>query len=356
MEASALARPSRISLRLGFRRVIMRTLLLLAIVGAGLVLYEIGLRVYYRQPLVERYFRPLENSAGYGLQQSQQYRYLHNGRPVVVSTDELGRRVVPGAPAEAPMTLWVIGDSQVFGWGLSDSESIPARLQERLGDDWRVVNLGVPGYGPFQYAETLRKVPEHDPAVVIQTEANDFQDAYVFKPQMLSRCGYLVSRSWLGEKIPCFLLSSYALVKITELRVRLAGRLPVPSGYSPAGQAAARVLRYRIDNLYAPIIETRHGPVIFAAIPWDAAIDPARLSNYQPALPSAQRFVELPDQCGLERRFFEHHTGAELFQARDSHLSPLGAELVADRLVSAVVASTAEQARQDGSRLNLAHD
>jgi hypothetical protein len=63
--------------------------------------------------------------------------------------------------------VFVIGDSQVFGWGLADAETIPARSQARVGPRCRFVNLGVPGYGPFAYADALRKLPEGASALVV---------------------------------------------------------------------------------------------------------------------------------------------------------------------------------------------
>src|ERR1044072_3534141 len=79
------------------------SILLLLLIVVGMLLLESALRLYYRRPLVARFFRPMENSAGYGLQESQQYEYLHNGRRVMVSTDPKGRRLVPNAPSDAPV-------------------------------------------------------------------------------------------------------------------------------------------------------------------------------------------------------------------------------------------------------------
>jgi hypothetical protein len=340
MQAIAKAQRKRANWRIWLSRLSRAGIILVALLTLGTLTFEAGLRLYYRLPAVERYFAPAENSAGYGLRASQQYEYLHNGRRVTVTTDADGRRVVPNAPAQAQRTLYVIGDSQVFGWGLSDDESIPARLQRQLGEGWHVINLGVPGYGPFQYAEQLAKVPNDGLALVILTETNDFQDSFFYRPPLISRCGYLVTRSWLGERMPCFLLSSYALAKFAELRVRLAGNLPVPLGYSPNGQSAAKVLQYRIENLFRGAAGSKRGHVIFASIPWDAAVDAGRLLNYEPALSEARRFVELPDDCKIEREFQQHPNPGELFQKNDSHLSPAGAELMAEKLAPAILSAS----------------
>jgi hypothetical protein len=322
-----LPRPLRIALGL-----LIGCLLLLL---AGLM-FEILLRLYYRRPIVERYFNAASNTAGYGLQSSLRYEYLHNGKLVTVSTDSQGRRIVPGDSAQAARTVYVIGDSQVFGWGLNDFETIPGRLQQKLGSQWRVVNLGVPGYGPFQYAEQMSTLKD-GVVLVIQTEANDLQDAYVPRPPVLTRCGYLVPRGWLGTHAPCSLLSSYSLAKYVEVGLWISPRTRIPLGFNPHSQVAARVLSYRIKNLYSAALEKRSSRVIFAVIPWDAAIDTGRLSNYEPRLSRAERYVELPDDSDLERDFLRHSAPGSLFQKGDAHLSEVGADLVAEKLATVLL-------------------
>jgi hypothetical protein len=333
------ARPNRFDKLSWFHKALIGTVTGSVVLIAGLLVLELVLRTYYRRPLVERYFSPAANIAGYGLQKSTRFEYLHNGRSVTVSIDSEGRRIVPGAPEQAPVTLYVIGDSQVFGWGLNDSESIPARLQQRLGPGWRVINLGVPGYGPFQYYEELSQIPDDAVALVIQTEANDLQDAYAPPRQLFSRCGYLVPRGWFGERTPCFLLSSYVLAKITELRLKISGELPVPLGYNPHAQVAARVLAYRTENLYRSALEKKTCHVIFAVIPWDAALDAKRLSNYRPRLSHAERFTELTNECELDRDFRQQTDVTLLFQKGDAHLSAAGADFVAAKLAPTVVSA-----------------
>lgn len=77
-----------------------------------------------------------------------------------VSADALGRRVVPTAPTEADHRLWLFGDSQTFGHGLSDDETWANRLQEEFKQSKRsirVINLGVPAINVDQYLVRLRK-------------------------------------------------------------------------------------------------------------------------------------------------------------------------------------------------------
>jgi hypothetical protein len=69
---------------------------------------------------------------------------------VTYHIDGEGTRVVPGRPGAGPKWL-VLGASFVFGLGVGDDDTLPARLQA-LRPDRRVVNLGVNGYGPGDVA------------------------------------------------------------------------------------------------------------------------------------------------------------------------------------------------------------
>lgn len=61
--------------------------------------------------------------------------------------DATAARVTPPAPAGADTYLFV-GDSFVFGQGLSDGETLASQFAKLNGQRQHSVNLGVPGYGP----------------------------------------------------------------------------------------------------------------------------------------------------------------------------------------------------------------
>jgi hypothetical protein len=65
-----------------------------------------------------------------------------------------GERRTPGSSADGPTYLFV-GDSYVFGEGLSDDQTLPARFAAGLRPPAHVVNLGVLGYSP---AHVLRAI------------------------------------------------------------------------------------------------------------------------------------------------------------------------------------------------------
>jgi hypothetical protein len=100
-----------------------------------------------------------------------------------LTTNDLGFRGPPPDSAEAGGgRLLVLGDSFVFGWGVGDGETLPAQIEEVIasaGDSVRVINLGVPGYGPGRSVGLLReKGLTFDPAAVllVVTESNDILD------------------------------------------------------------------------------------------------------------------------------------------------------------------------------------
>ena len=55
--------------------------------------------------------------------------------------------------------ILVVGDSQVFGLGVNDDETLSAVLATLL--DRPVINGGVPTYGPLEYTAVVRRVLEN---------------------------------------------------------------------------------------------------------------------------------------------------------------------------------------------------
>lgn len=81
-------------------------------------------------------------------------------------------------PAALPGEVLMIGDSQVFGLGVEESETAAAELSKIL--KLPVVNAGVPTYGPPEYAALLGELlPRRKPATVVYVVNfyNDFFEA-----------------------------------------------------------------------------------------------------------------------------------------------------------------------------------
>jgi hypothetical protein len=99
-----------------------------------------------------------------------------------VRTNDLGLRGGPVPATKAPGTkrVVVVGDSYVFGVGLDEEHTLPARLQRMLSTDgqaWETVNLGVAGYSTDQeYILFKELVGRLAPDVVVLVVCdNDFE-------------------------------------------------------------------------------------------------------------------------------------------------------------------------------------
>lgn len=68
--------------------------------------------------------------------------------------DPSGARATVGSVNNGPTYLF-IGDSMIFGEGLSDAETLPSQFAARLREPSHVVNLGVPGYAPNHLVSAL---------------------------------------------------------------------------------------------------------------------------------------------------------------------------------------------------------
>jgi len=92
---------------------------------------------------------------------------------VPLHTDHEGWRINPAAPPRGPFRIYVLGDSLTFGWGVGDSQTWPALLQQGLGIPVR--NASVPGYTTWQGMRVLNEValPDRPEVVMICHGVND---------------------------------------------------------------------------------------------------------------------------------------------------------------------------------------
>jgi hypothetical protein len=120
------------------------------------------------------------------------------------------RRLTP-FPDKKPdvYRVMVVGDSLTYGFGIDEKDTFAARLNDRLGSDYRVevLNLGVPGYESEDVRNAIKKyVPTLKPNLVIYAIClNDFLsssaqykgDEYAIPlPDRLTR--YLMNHTFTG--------------------------------------------------------------------------------------------------------------------------------------------------------------
>lgn len=110
---------------------------------------------------------------GARLQPDAHQRIAFGGNPTTTfHTNALGYR--GPEPDGDPDTVLVVGDSQVFGLGVEDDQTLAARLAEELGKP--VLNGGVPTYGPDEYLAVVEEMAARQPlgtVVLVLNFAND---------------------------------------------------------------------------------------------------------------------------------------------------------------------------------------
>ncbi len=68
---------------------------------------------------------------------------------VTYTTDNKGYRITP-THENAKIAVLLMGGSFTFGQGLNDNETFAYKLAQNLGENYQVINYGVPAYGPHQ--------------------------------------------------------------------------------------------------------------------------------------------------------------------------------------------------------------
>lgn len=154
--------------------------LLLALEAGGQLLYRalLGHWVFEPYPARAAIIRPYEPHP-YLVARLRPGTTSHQG-PVTITATSRSTRWTGAPPMDGSdrFVVATVGGSTTFGQGVTDEDSWPALLQERLGSDFAVVNYGLPG---FSTAEGIIQmglvVPESRPDVVVFYEGwNDIHN------------------------------------------------------------------------------------------------------------------------------------------------------------------------------------
>lgn len=310
------------------------TLILIAVIECSLRL--IINNAYFSPPI----FKPATDEAPYGLVSSKSSRVHQFGRLLDVDSDQFGNRRTVGISNNADAKLHLIGDSQIFGWGLSDEETVASQLQKFIGDRVQVVNHGVPGYGSYEYIEVLKKIPINESVIVFHTEENDTWDAYNLFRTANVQCGYLVTIAGSAHSLLCGVIDLRIVQGIFELWDQFQHwHRPTPLGFSPRTEVVAIILNNRIADLFALERKHRGNNLAFSIIPWKGRYSSEWLQRYTPALAVPANTIQTPffDNTDMLSRFAEHHNAVSLYLKGDSHLSPEGSRYVAENLAEFAV-------------------
>ena len=293
---------------------------------------------------------------------------VHKGR--TVTTDARGFRVHDSEESLETSSIRILGlgDSVMFGWGVSDSEVLLARLTEQLerrlpGSSWRAFNAAVPGYNTVMEVEAL------------------FAKGLGLKPD-------LVILLWVGNDLdlPNFLRSPPPALALDRsfarewIRLRLAGRASDPFEDPIVRAGRRRVARDSPEKSPEEARYLESLPAAHRALAGSDAFDLALARLAEAAsthrfevvvatargrMPGAVRarfrehgFALVPTAAAIQRWLeeagFERLRRSPLvLSARDPHPSALGHELLATSLADHLVESgTARKLVERRARLD----
>lgn len=115
-----------------------------------------------------------------------------------VTINALGFRGPDWAPAKQnnKLRIALLGDSNIFGQGVSDDETLPYYLEKNLNNKFKtpaveILNFGASGYDTGHEIKVLKKygLPLHPDIVILSFAINDlyFIEDYGFYPEMFRR-------------------------------------------------------------------------------------------------------------------------------------------------------------------------
>ncbi len=320
----------------------LKTIQLCFLVVFLFVVIEVLVRVYTGNAIfTPNVFIEDKKPLDYTLKEKYSGRVFQFGRFIRISTDREGRRSFSNAPVDSKIVVNLIGDSQVFGWGLSDNETIASRLQNKLGESYAVINYGVPGYGPDDYKRIANNLPVAEKKIVFFTEENDLWDGYrVFKKTGV-KCGYLTGSLAIYNIIKsCFFYDSRAvqLAASAENFFKKDVHL-TPLGLSKKTRIVAKVLSMRVKKIFNDISRS-NDDVTFIDIPWKGRFSETWRKSSYPVVDSeiVTQKVFGDDKYKVLERFLETPNAGELYIPEDGHLSEKGADflatIIAEKLLS----------------------
>ena len=357
------------------RRSLQALLLAVASVGLTLVVAEIALRALPFGPA--RAVDPEASLVGQLLNRSQNpelgFDHARNvqlrfpSHPVgdrataawEVSIDANGlRRNGRGDPLASELRGICLGDSTMFGVGLSDAETIPAQLgpivSERLGRSFECLNLGVSNYTTVQEVARFRHMDalRFDPRVVVLgIYTNDFKVG-IGSIDVLEGEARLVSPdapAWLVRSSQSLRLVRLAAIGTLRVRdwLRRIGLYPQANGKPLRPEEIAAVVG-ALDELRA-MLEPRGIPLVLLLFPRDwqlgAADREAASERQRVSLEYCRRHgltcVDLLD------RFWGHPIDDYFRPGDDSHPHAEAARISAALLADTVIDALAAQTRAD---------
>jgi len=300
--------------------------------GAELVLRSIGKFQPPEYPPQSRQPELYEADAryGYALRPNQTASYEYppgEPRTIIVHSDAYGFRNTHDMGAEDPrVRVLVVGDSYTFGEGVQEGERFTDYLQE-MEPEWRVDNIGMPGYGPDLMFLALKAIlPLARPDIVVISLF--FDDFRRVRPEF----------SGLGYASPRFELRAGQLVEVeypkpklwershlyNAIRTALSGRKDI---FAPLTEAEWSLNEVIQDSTIAFIRSQRGIPVYtYLSGPWTHAIQQRRRQWVEDVAEDLEvPYLDLTAPIQLA-------DSAGVYLPGNTHYGPGGHRIVADSL------------------------
>lgn len=148
----------------------------------------------------------LDRAVGWTLTPGFSARFRGEDFDILVEANPDGLRDrALGPKAAGTFRILGLGDSFAFGWGVENAESLFKVLERRLhesggesgGDNYQVINAGIPGFGTYEELQLLKSVGlRYQPDLVVLAfyEGNDYQNNGDAPRKRVIEDGYLRDR------------------------------------------------------------------------------------------------------------------------------------------------------------------
>ena len=231
------------------RRFLVNATVLLASVTAALLLAEAALRLSGRFPAAALHsLSSRQWSVVAGVWEPRQdVLVLDNpALPYRVRTNTLGLRGHEPSAARPAGRILCIGDSLTFGDFVEDDETLPARIEARLGPAVEVLNGGVGGSTIVDQQAFLRKMLAVRPdAVLLLYSENDLRDLLNEVPLHVA----LARNRALKGGLLAPLFTAFRDTALFNLAIRLRGAVRTWEATRPAATGPGSAYAARFDEL-----------------------------------------------------------------------------------------------------------
>lgn len=299
-----------------------------------------------------------------------------DGRISEVRINAQGFRGGDWTPAENPKPVagrvLLLGDSQMFGYGVDEGDSQIGRLPAALGPGHEVLDAAVPTWGPPEYARIVDELaPTYRPAVVVfvANVANDWFEAKVDNARRTTARDGWAAYNLVGTSEPTefpgrrFVFGRSHLVLGVREIMAFGSRQAAPPQATSAAARLADQLKYliRTDAPHRSRI-TRHllaardacerwgCRVVTVTLPLDVQVHASEWAKYSDAPIDLGRVRALAGIYLEEARthgvpaldLFEPLAAASpgAFLPDDYHLSPAGHRAVAEAIAPLIAEAT----------------